>query len=123
MTDGDEVFNGGTAPVQRITELEGVPLDGPVDVLVRARSSTMLVLEVHMPAGTRSNPHRHATDSTGYLLTGQVRAVVAGEETLLQPGDAFVHPPGIEHHVEALEDSHWIEIKSPPTSPFAASSG
>ena len=107
-----------TAPVHHITHLEGVPLEGPVEVSERARSSSMLVLEVRMPAGTRSNPHRHTADSTGYVLEGRVRAVVEGATSILGPGDVFVHPPGVEHHVEALEDSHWIEIKSPPISPF-----
>jgi quercetin dioxygenase-like cupin family protein len=114
----DQVFNEGTPPTHRVTHLEGIPLEGPVSVAIRARSETMLVLEVRMPAGSRSNPHRHTADSTGYLITGRVRAVVDGTETLLGPGDAFVHPRNVEHSVEALQDSHWIEIKSPPVQPF-----
>lgn len=113
------VFGDADAPVHQVTHLEGVPLDGPVEVTVRARSSTMLVLEVRMPAGTRSNPHTHATDSAGVVLSGRVRAVVDGVTTLLGPGDGFIHPPQIVHHVEALEDSHWIEVKSPPELPFS----
>lgn len=106
------------APVHRITRLEGVPLAGPVEVRERARSETMLLLEVHMPAGTRSNAHRHDTDSTGYVVTGRVRAIVEGEESILASGDVFIHPRGALHWVEAIDDSHWIEIKSPPRRPF-----
>lgn len=107
------------APVHHVTHLEGIALVGPVEVRERARSETMLVLEVHMPAGTRSNEHRHHVDSAGYVVFGRVRAWVDGEESILAAGDVFVHPRNALHWVEALEDSHWIEIKSPPQRPFA----
>jgi quercetin dioxygenase-like cupin family protein len=107
------------APVHHLTALEGVPLSGPVEVRERARSETMLVLEVRMPAGSASGEHRHDTDSVGYVISGRVRAWVGGVESVATAGDAFVHPRGVPHRVEALEDSHWIEIKSPPVLPFA----
>lgn len=113
-----QTFNDGSPPTHHLTHLEGVELEGPVEVAIRARSDTMLMLEVRMSAGSRSNPHRHSSDSTGYLLSGRVRAVVDEVRTVLSPGDAFVHPRGVEHFVEALEDSHWLEIKSPPLQPF-----
>lgn len=107
------------APVHHVTHLEGVPLAGPVEVRERVLSETMLMLEVHMPAGTRSNEHRHETDSTGYVVSGRVRAWVEGVESVVTAGDVFIHPRDALHWVEALEDSHWIEIKSPPQRPFS----
>lgn len=124
MTDqGPMTWPAAEAPSYRITELEGVPLDGPVEVSVRARSAAMLVLEVRMPAGSASNLHRHAVDSTGYVISGRVQGWLDGEEALLVAGDTFVHPAGVQHRVAALEDSHWIEIKSPPEFPFDVTQG
>lgn len=106
------------APRRRITRLEGAPISGEVSVRVAARTPSMLVLDVEMSAGSSSSSHTHTSDSAGMLITGRVRAVIAGVETVVEPGDGFHHPPGVEHHVEALEDSRWIEIKSPPDQPW-----
>lgn len=115
-----EVYTAEEAPVHHLTHLEGVELLGPVVVRERARSETMLVLEVLMPGGSGSGEHRHDTDSTGYVISGRVRAWVEGVESVVSAGDVFIHPRHALHRVEALEDSHWIEIKSPPERPFTA---
>lgn len=112
------VHPAASAPVHLITHLEGVPLTGQVEVRERAVSETMLVLEVRMPAGSGSGDHRHRSDSTGYVISGRVRAWVDGVESVVGAGDVFIHPRGALHRVEALEDSHWIEIKSPALRPF-----
>lgn len=117
---GDEhgAWPRSESPVTRVRELEGLPINGQVTARTVAHTPTMLVLDVEMTAGTASAPHIHDSDSAGVLLAGRVRATVAGEEVVLEPGDGFHHPRGVEHHVEALEDSRWIEVKSPPTRPW-----
>ena len=40
--------------------------------------------------------------------------LIAGREFIAGPGDSWVHPRGVPHYSEALEDCVQIEVKSPP---------
>lgn len=111
-------WTAATAPTEHLRELEGVPVHGDIVVRTLVHTPHQLVLEVLMGAGARSTAHAHPCDSAGVLLSGRVRAWLDGEESVLEPGDGYHHPEGVVHHVEALEDSRLIEIKSPPTRPW-----
>jgi quercetin dioxygenase-like cupin family protein len=43
-----------------------------------------------------------------------MRLVIGGEEFIAEPGDAWLHPRGVPHFSEALEDCIQVEVKSPP---------
>lgn len=99
----------------RISQVEGVPLSGPVDVRVLSEGKEMILLEVVMPAGQASSPHTHDHESVGYLVSGRAQTVVDGMTYDLFPGDGFRHPPGVVHNMKALDEGAvWLEIKSPP---------
>jgi len=40
--------------------------------------------------------------------------VIGGEGFVAKAGDAWIHPKGVPHWSEALEDCLAVEIKSPP---------
>lgn len=104
-----------TAESVAITSVEGQPLAAPAEVRVLAEGERMLTIEVTMPAGQGSPPHVHDHESVGYIVRGRVRMVVGGEVAELEAGDGFLHPPGVEHALTALEgEAVWLEVKSPP---------
>lgn len=111
-------YRAGSAPSQRLAAIEGAEVHGDVVVRILAETPRQLVLEVEMAAGARSTSHTHPCDSAGVLLSGRVRAEVDGVETVLEPGDGFHHPEAVAHHVEALTDARWIEVKAPPVRPW-----
>lgn len=102
-----------------ITQVEGRPLDAPAVVRILGEGDAMLTLEVTMPAGQSSPPHVHDHESVGYVVSGRVRMVIGGEESELAAGDGFVHPPGEEHALTAVDgEAVWLEVKSPPARPW-----
>lgn len=104
------------AELHRITQVEGVPLSGPVDVRVLSEGEEMILLEVTMPPGAESRPHSHHHESVGYLVSGRAQTVVDGVTYDLLPGDGFRHPPHVVHNMKALDEGAvWLEIKSPPS--------
>jgi quercetin dioxygenase-like cupin family protein len=107
---------GRDAERVEIARVEGRPLAAPAQVRVLAETPRILMVEVTMPAGQGSPPHVHDHESVGYVVRGQVRAVIGGTTYDLGPGDAFRHPPGVEHELTATGDADaaWLEIKSPP---------
>jgi len=97
-----------------LVAVEGLALlggQGRIRLLEEAASG--LAYLIHYPAGVASPPHAHDHDSIVYVLSGRLRGAVGGVAAELGPGDSVLHPKEVEHHVEAVEDSTWVEFKSP----------
>ncbi len=73
-----------------------------------------LLVEVRYKAGMKAPTHSHDHESYCYCVAGKIRSIVDGTEYVLEPGDAVFHPIGVPHSTEVLEDSIWIECKTPP---------
>jgi quercetin dioxygenase-like cupin family protein len=103
------------AETTTITEVEGRPLPSPVVLRTLAVTPTMVLVETTFAAGGGSRPHQHADhDSIVYVVRGRMRVTIGGKVWDAGPGDAFRHLPGVIHHMEALEDTVTVEVKSPP---------
>lgn len=99
---------------QPVTTIEGQPNTGTVFVKPLIRGDTMALIEVRMRAGVASSLHAHAHESVLYVVSGKLRTVIDKETFVLGPGDVCRHPGGATHRVEALEDTVFVEVKSPP---------
>lgn len=99
----------------RIGVIENVEEPGMITVKPQMVGEDMIFIEAFKGKGTIDPMHQHDDhESIGYLLSGRMRMVIGGEETIVEPGDVWRHPRGVPHLSEALEDSIQLEIKSPP---------
>ena len=104
-------------PAEAVKALEGMPEGdgGHLAIKPLMVGQDMVFLEAHRDKGLIYPEHAHPDhESICYLVKGRVRVVIAGEEFIAEPGDTWIHPAGVPHYHEALEDSVQIEIKSPP---------
>ena len=100
---------------ERLATVEGVKMLGQVDVRKLMVGEDILLLHVFRKKGLVDPKHRHDDHETvAYLIKGRLRLVIGGREFIAEPGTAWVHPRGVEHFSEALEDCEQLEIKSPP---------
>ena len=75
----------------------------------------MVMVSAFKAKGMKDPEHRHDDhESVAYLVSGRMRLVIGGVETIAEPGTAWIHPRGVPHFSEALEDCVQLEIKSPP---------
>lgn len=103
------------AEVTRMTAVEGRPLGGEVQLRTLMVTPSMNFVECTFAAGQASQPHVHADhESIVYVVSGKVKVTIAGEVFIAGPGDAWYNEPGVLHHIEALEPSVSVEVKSPP---------
>jgi quercetin dioxygenase-like cupin family protein len=72
-----------------------------------------LLSEFKLDKGSAVPLHRHAQEQTGFLVSGRILLVMAGDRHELEPGDSWAIPGGVEHGAEALEDSLLVEVFSP----------
>jgi mannose-6-phosphate isomerase-like protein (cupin superfamily) len=91
---------------ERLASVEGVKPKGRVDVRRMMVGHDILLLHVWREKGL--------VDTVAYLIKGRLRLVIGGKEFIAEPGTSWIHPRGVEHFSEALEDCEQIEIKSPP---------
>jgi len=100
---------------ERLATVEGVKMLGQVDVRKLMVGDEILLLHVSRKKGLIDPKHKHDDHETvAYLIKGRLRLVIGGQEFIATPGTAWMHPPGVEHFSEALEDCEQLEIKSPP---------
>lgn len=96
-----------------IETVEGLRINGLVRAKKLLHGDNALLVEVTIGQGTVTPVHRHLHESYLYVVSGQVKATVGDEAFVLGPGDAVLHPAGVDHVSEALADSVWIEVKVP----------
>lgn len=81
----------------------------------------MLLLEIFQKKGLRVPRHQHDDhESVIYLVKGRMWLWIDGKEFTAGPGDSWIHPKGVPHYSEALEDCVTIEVKSPPRKTWEA---
>jgi quercetin dioxygenase-like cupin family protein len=108
-------FPGAVAPVDRMTTLEGAASAGEMTIKPLVVGDDMLLIELFEAKGVRVPEHAHDDhESIVYLVKGSMRLVIDGREFIARAGDAWLHPRGVPHWSETLEDCVAIEIKSPP---------
>lgn len=100
---------------ERLGSVEGVLPKGKVVVRRAMVGSEVVMLHVLRDKGLIDPVHKHDDHETvAYLIKGRLRLVIGGEEFIAGPGTSWIHPRGVEHFSEALEDCEQLEIKTPP---------
>jgi quercetin dioxygenase-like cupin family protein len=102
-------------PIERLAAVEGIKPKGRVEVRRIMVGNEILMLHVFREKGLVDPVHKHMDHETvAYLIKGRLRLVIGGKEFIAEPGTSWIHPRGVEHYSEALEDCEQLEIKSPP---------
>ena len=76
-----------------------------------AHTERQSLAEATVPPGGATTAHFHRTSEELYLFTaGHGRMELAGEEVEVRPGDCVTIPPGEEHKLRNLSDSHPLVL-------------
>ena len=62
--------------------------------------------------------HTHPHEQVGYVVKGRFEATLAGEKTIIEAGDTYYVPSGVEHGVIALEEGILIDVFTPQREDF-----
>ena len=95
----------GTADKKEM--VEGVHLS----TLVHGEKTLMGQFEI--AKGAEVPMHSHPHEQTGFMVSGRLRFKVEDEVMEVATGDSWCIPGGVEHGVEALEESVVIEVFAP----------
>ena len=93
--------------------------NGYIEVLKGIKIKTIaygkdtLMAEFIMEKNSTLSDHSHINEQTGYLVYGKIELFINGVSMLINPGDSWNIPSGVEHKAKIIEDSLAIEIFSP----------
>ena len=96
-----------------IKSIEGVVMEGTFLIRPLIQGEQMSLMETEVLAGVAAPPHVHEHESLIYVVRGLLKTVVGDKSFVLGPGDVCRHPRNVSHFIEALENSTFVEVKSP----------
>lgn len=89
-----------------------------VDFELLAVGEETMVTKMLFKEGNKVKPHDHQNEQSGYVISGRHRLIVDGEETIIEEGDSYSIPRGVEHEVEVLESGEVIDVFVPPREKY-----
>ena len=110
--------------VANLESLNSTPVRGGVTRRVFSGDKATLAFTTLDPGHT-PNPHSHPHEQIVYILAGELRFVVGGEETIVGAGDMLVIPPNVEHYAETISEEPALDLSifSPRRDEYAAEEG
>ena len=106
--------NSSDAPSVYFRSVEGIEMPERVLTKIIWTGPKMTILEHWMSKGQVLPFHRHNVEFINFLVSGRVKATLAGREYTAGAWDSWTAVPGVEHSVEALEYSVVMEFFAPP---------
>ena len=119
---GKLVARGSKRAGRKLKPNYAVHEDGVDTVKVLMATDTVLSFEAFRPKGAADTAHQHPDHhSVVYQKQGRVRMRIGEQTFIVEAGDSYIHPMGVVHQHEALEDSVRIETKIYPAGGAVAS--
>lgn len=67
-----------------------------------------------LPKGSHVPPHSHENEQFSNVFRGSLLFKIDGQEITVIEGEVLHIPSGSEHAVDVIEDSHVLDVFSPP---------
>ena len=112
---GVKFVKGGAARTLRVSSVEGAHPEGVLEITPTIVGHNVVLFPAFKGKGLIDPLHQHDDHETlGYCISGKLRLVIGGVESIAGPGDAWYHGRGVPHLSEALEDTAYVAAKTPP---------
>lgn len=97
------------------SDLEPEIVEGNVERVIYS-GEHLQAIEYHFPPNMHFPAHKHEkNEQMGYLISGKMGFMVGGEEKIINPGDYYHAPVGVEHSAWTLDEpSVLLDFFAPP---------
>ncbi|MDA1061835.1 MAG: cupin domain-containing protein [Chloroflexi bacterium] len=79
----------------------------------------LTLVEIRIAPGAEVPEHVHPHEQAGHVASGRVHFQIGDLDRELGPGDSYLIPGDLPHHVRALDAATLIEVFSPVREEFA----
>ncbi len=77
-----------------------------------------MVTKMLYKTGNHVPYHQHPHEQSGYIISGKYRIRFGEHDEILNTGDSYSIPGGVEHTLEVLEEGEVIDFFSPPREDY-----
>ena len=85
---------------------------------ILASGGSMMTVQFDFERGSVGYLHTHPHEQVGYVAAGRFEITLAGEKSIIEAGDTYYVPTGVEHGVVALIDGVLIDVFTPQREDF-----
>jgi len=85
---------------------------------ILASGGGMMTVQFGFTSGSVGYLHTHPHEQVGYVVTGRFEITLGGEKSIIETGDTYYVPPGVEHGVVAMEDGVLLDVFTPQREDF-----
>jgi quercetin dioxygenase-like cupin family protein len=105
-------------PISRDADIKGFERAPGVTLKAMTDGDRMMLMDVHLEAGSVVEMHTHPHEQTGRLIKGKLKFEIGDETFELGPGDAWIIPGDVPHEATAIDECSIIEVFSPPREDY-----
>lgn len=99
-------------------DVEQIEMMAGVHRRTMATTDEAMLCQFHLEKDSIVPLHHHMNDQVGYVISGKLELTIGDKVQVINPGDSYAIPGGIEHRATALEDSIIIDVFSPPREDY-----
>jgi quercetin dioxygenase-like cupin family protein len=102
----------------RNADIEPVDLGQGVMRKILASGGGMMTVQFDFEEGAVGYLHTHPHEQVGYVVEGRFEATVGDDKCVIETGDTYYVPSGVEHGVVALERGVLLDVFTPQREDF-----
>jgi quercetin dioxygenase-like cupin family protein len=88
---------------------------------VLSYGANLMLVQFTFGAGATSWEHSHPHEQIGYVVSGEIDLMMAGEPTVrLGPGCSYYVPPNVLHHIHTHTPAVLVDCFTPARADFLA---
>jgi quercetin dioxygenase-like cupin family protein len=104
--------------IVRNGDIEATDLGQGVSRKILASGDSMMTAQFDFEEGAIGYLHTHPHEQVGYVVRGRFEATVGDETSVIEAGDTYYVPSGVEHGVVALEAGTLLDVFTPQREDF-----
>lgn len=104
--------------IAKNSEVVAVDLGEGVKRKILASGGGMMTVQFDFEEGSVGYLHTHPHEQVGYVVKGCFEITLAGAKCIIEVGDTYYVPPGVEHGVIALEEGVLLDVFTPQREDF-----
>ena len=104
--------------ISKNSEVAAVNLGEGVKRKILASGGGLMTVQFDFEKDSVGYLHTHPHEQVGYVVKGSFEITLAGEKCIIEVGDTYYVPAGVEHGVIALEEGILLDVFTPQREDF-----
>jgi quercetin dioxygenase-like cupin family protein len=104
-----------TTPAVRLHRWDEIALEKVTEMISRklVTGARAMLAQIYLKQGAIVPMHQHESEQLTYVLQGEMRFLIGGEEHTVREGEVLHIPSWVPHQAEALADTFELDLFSP----------